>query len=77
MPRGTCETCGQHDVFLHASPLTFARNVLVCMRCLALAHAWDDDEDEEQAALDKDEDESNESEPRITPSTLLRLNFRL
>ena len=75
MPRGTCETCGQHDVFLHASPLT-VRTVFVCVRCLS-PHEWDDEEDDEQAELDEDEDESNESEVRTTPSTLLRLNFRL
>ena len=76
MPRGTCETCGQHDVFLHTSPLTF-RNLFVCARCLILPHEGDDDEDDEQVELEEDEDESNESEPRATPSTLLRLNFRL
>ena len=76
MPRGTCETCRQHDVFLHASPLT-ARTVFVCVRCLTLPQEWDDGEDDEQSELDEDEDESNESEPRTTLSTLLRLNFRL
>ena len=30
MPRGTCETCGQHDVFLHANPLTPGPSLSVC-----------------------------------------------
>ena len=77
MPRGTCENCAQHDVFVHANPVAFGRNRFVCVRCLIGPQQWDEDEVDEEVEWDEDEDESNESEPSVTPSALLRLNFRL
>ena len=47
MPRGTCENCGRHNVFVYAVPLAAGRNVFVCPQCLALPHEWGDDEDDE------------------------------
>jgi hypothetical protein len=47
MPRGNCENCGRHDMFVYATPLAFGTNAFVCARCLP--HEWDDDEDDEIA----------------------------
>jgi len=48
MPRGTCENCGRHDVFVYAVPLACGLNAFVCTRCLKLPEArLEDDEDEE------------------------------
>jgi hypothetical protein len=49
MPRGTCDNCGQHDVFVHATPLALGRNVFLCARCLNPWPEWDDREDDERA----------------------------
>ncbi len=49
MPRGLCENCGRHDVFVFPVPLAFGRTVFVCARCLNLPQAaLEDDEDEDQ-----------------------------
>ena len=77
MPRGICDNCAQHDVFVHASPVACGRNRFVCVQCLIGPPDWDEDELDEEVEWDEDEDESNESEPRVTPSALLRLNSRL
>jgi hypothetical protein len=48
MPRGLCENCGRHDVFVYPVPLAFGRTVFVCARCLKLPQAViEDDEDED------------------------------
>ena len=48
MPRGLCENCGCHDVFVYPVPLAFGRTVFVCARCLKLPQAViEDDEDED------------------------------
>ncbi len=48
MPRGVCENCRQHDVFVYSVPLAFGRTVFVCARCLNLPQASpEDDEDKE------------------------------
>ena len=48
MPRGTCENCGQHDVFVYAVPIACGWNAFVCARCLKLPEArLEDHEDEE------------------------------
>jgi hypothetical protein len=48
MPCGTCENCGQHDVFVHPVSLAFGLTAFVCARCLNLPEARPkDDEDEE------------------------------
>ena len=33
MPRGSCEKCRQHDMFVHATA-TAGRNAFLCARCL-------------------------------------------
>ena len=43
MPRGTCDTCGRHDAFLYAVPLTIGKNLFVCAQCLILPQEWHDD----------------------------------
>ena len=49
MPRGLCENCGRHDVFVYPVPLAFGRTVFVCTRCLNLPQAaLEDDEDEDE-----------------------------
>jgi hypothetical protein len=40
MPRGTCETCDEHDTFLHGAP-SAGRKIFVCVRCLALHYESD------------------------------------
>jgi hypothetical protein len=48
MPRGLCENCGRHDVFVYPVPLAFGRTVFVCARCLNLPQApVEDDEDQD------------------------------
>ena len=48
MPRGLCENCGRHDVFVYPVPLAFGRTVFVCARCLNLPQApLEDDEDQD------------------------------
>ncbi len=54
MPRGVCENCGHHDVFVYPVPLALGRTVLVCARCSNLP----------QAALEDDEDEDDDWEQR-------------
>jgi hypothetical protein len=77
MPRGTCENCGQHDVFVHASPVALGTNVFVCVRCISLPHELYEDEDDESDECDEDENENNEREPRGSVRALLGWNFRL
>jgi hypothetical protein len=48
MPRGTCENCGRHDVFVYATPLAFGKNVFVCALCLSFPHGCDGDEDDDE-----------------------------
>lgn len=48
MPRGLCDNCGRHDVFVYSVPLAFGRTVFVCAPCLNLPEArLEDDEDQE------------------------------
>jgi hypothetical protein len=54
MPRGTCENCGRHDVFVYATPLAFGRNVFVSARCISFPHGWDGDEDDDEGEPRRD-----------------------
>ena len=48
MPRGTCDNCRQHDVFVYPVALAFGRYAFICAHCLNLPEArLEDDEDEE------------------------------
>ncbi len=47
MPRGTCENCGQHDVFVYAVPIACGWNAFICARCMKLPEACLEDDDEE------------------------------
>ncbi len=61
MPRGACEHCGRHDVFVYSVPLAFGRTIFVCANCLNLPQAAVvDDEDE-------DDDLDSNPEPPIRP----------
>jgi len=50
MPRGTCDKCGQHDVFVHATPVALGRNVFLCAPCLNPSQGWNDGEDNEESS---------------------------
>ncbi len=52
MPRGTCEKCGEFDVFVHPTPLSCQAKAFLCVRCINLF--WNNDVlDEDSDALSK------------------------
>ena len=44
MPRGTCENCEQHDMFVHIIAPESGSRCFVCARCLGLSQLDERDE---------------------------------
>ena len=44
MPRGSCDKCRQHDMFVHATA-SAGRNAFLCARCLYRFAEWDGSND--------------------------------
>ncbi len=56
MPRGTCEYCGQRDVFVFPMPLAFGRQSFVCVQCFRPPEPrHKDDERESQAKFQRED----------------------